>query len=203
MVYPRDPMSNPDLRYWMAFARVPRVGGKRTRLLEQHFGTMREACEAPRLDLQAAGLDESTLRSVLRSRTKVDPDQELTAIERAGIAALTWNDRGSPRLKEIDDAPPVLFVQGSIEERDEWSVVVVGTRRVSAYGRQMAEELSRGLATNLITVVSGLARGVDGIAHQAALDAGGGLWRSSRRAWTRSIHRSTKGWRRRSPNRAR
>ena len=130
--------------------------------------------EAPRAELQAAGLDESTPRSVLRSRAKVDPDQELEAIDRAGIAAFTWNDPGyPPRLKEIDDAPPVLFAQGTIEDRDEWSVAVVGTRRVSAYRRQMAEELSRGLATNSITVVSGLARGVDGIAHRAALNAGG------------------------------
>lgn len=130
--------------------------------------------EAPRAELQAAGLDESTLRSVLRSRAKVDPDQELEAIDRTGIAAFTWNDPGyPPRLKEIDDAPSVLFVQGTIEDRDEWSVAVVGTRRVSAYERQMAEELSRGLATNSITVVSGLARGVDGIAHRAALDARG------------------------------
>lgn len=167
-------MTNPDLGYWLAFARVPRVGGMRARLLEQHFGAMRAAWEAPRADLQAAGLDESTLRSVLRTRGKVDPDQELEAIARAGIEAFTWNDPGyPPRLKEIDDAPPVLFVQGTLEDRDEWSVAVVGTRRVSAYGRQMTEELSRGLATNSITVVSGLARGVDGIAHRAALDAGG------------------------------
>ena len=145
----------------------------RARLLEQHFGSIHATWETPRADLLAAGLDESTVRSLLRTRGKVEPDQELEAIDRTGLAAFTWNDPGyPPRLKEIDEAPPMLFVQGTLEDRDEWSVAVVGTRRVSAYGRQMTEELSRGLATNSITVVSGLARGVDGIPHRAALDAG-------------------------------
>jgi DNA processing protein len=76
-------------------------------------------------------------------------------------------------LKEIDQPPPVLYLRGSITAKDCWAVAVVGTRRVSAYGRQVAEELASSSGANGVTVVSGLARGVDAIAHQSALKAGG------------------------------
>ena len=167
-------MTHPDLPYWLTFARVPRIGGMRTALLEAHFDNLREAWHAPRIELQAAGLDDSTIRSAIRARGTVDPEAELAALQAAHVVAFTWHDpEYPPRLKQIDDRPPLLYMRGEIESRDEWSVAVVGTRRVTAYGRQMTEELSRGLASNSVTVVSGLARGVDGIAHRAALDAGG------------------------------
>jgi DNA processing protein len=167
-------MTHPDLPYWLALTRVPRIGGARIALLEQHFGSLREAWSAPRSELQAAGLDDTTIRSLFQVRPTVEPEAELAPLEQAGVQAFTWHDpEYPPRLKEIVDRPPLLFVEGTIEDRDEWSVAVVGTRRVSAYGRQMAEELSRGLAANSVTVVSGLARGVDGVAHRAALEAGG------------------------------
>ena len=75
-------------------------------------------------------------------------------------------------MKEIDNAPPVLYLKGSLLEDDEWSVAVVGTRRITSYGRQVANEITHTLASSGITVVSGLARGVDAIAHHAALNAG-------------------------------
>jgi len=87
---------------------------------------------------------------------------------------MTWEDSDYPRrLKEINQAPPVLFVNGSINVEDDWAVAVVGTRRVTAYGRQVTAEIARFLAQNGVTVVSGLARGVDAIAHQTAIQAGG------------------------------
>jgi DNA processing protein len=76
-------------------------------------------------------------------------------------------------LREIDDAPPLLYLKGELVTQDELAVAVVGTRRPTPYGRQVAEEMSYQLAGNLVTVVSGLARGIDGIAHRAALQAGG------------------------------
>jgi DNA processing protein len=76
-------------------------------------------------------------------------------------------------LKEIDQPPPVLYCLGEYLPEDEWAVAIVGTRRISPYGRQVTEEIASHLARNGVTVVSGLARGVDGVAHQAALNAGG------------------------------
>ena len=76
-------------------------------------------------------------------------------------------------LREIPEAPAVLFIRGALTEADRWGIGIVGTRNVSAYGREAAETLARDLAANRLTIVSGLARGVDGAAHQAALKAGG------------------------------
>ena len=168
--------SRADLPYWLAFVRVPRIGfgSRRMALLEARFSTMADAWSAPRPDLLAAGLDAPIVDNLLKVRAGSDPMKELENLQRAGVQAYTWHDpQYPPRLREIDERPPVLFVRGSIEPRDEWSVAVVGTRRVSPYGRQVAEELSRDLARNDITIVSGLARGVDAITHEAALDAGG------------------------------
>jgi DNA processing protein len=90
-----------------------------------------------------------------------------------GVRALTWHDEAyPPSLKEIFDRPPVLYVRGDLTAADAWAVAVVGTRRATVYGRQAAEELSGALARNKITVVSGLARGIDSIAHRAALKNG-------------------------------
>jgi DNA processing protein len=124
--------------------------------------------------LRAAGLDATTAQACIDARAQVDPDRELELLHEHGVQAITWNDPAYPRqLLEVFDRPPVLFVRGSLVPADDWAVAVVGTRRVSVYGRQAAEELTRGLAGNRVTVVSGLARGVDAIAHRAALDAGG------------------------------
>lgn len=95
-------------------------------------------------------------------------------IHAQGITVLTWEDEGYPhRLKEIGQSPPVLYVRGELLPEDEWAIAIVGTRRVTHYGRQVAEEVAAAMAHNGITVVSGLARGVDAVAHQGALNAGG------------------------------
>jgi len=107
-------------------------------------------------------------------RASVDLDKVLGRMKAQGIGILTWDDDLYPkRLKEIDQPPPVLYVRGVLTTEDSWAVAVVGTRRVSAYGRQVTEEVASFLATNGVTVISGLARGVDAIAHQSALKAGG------------------------------
>ncbi len=167
-------MDEVERKYWIAFSRVPRIGRVRVSQLEDHFGRLSAAWEASSGELRAAGLDASTVEACLTTRRTVDPDAELESLHRHGIQALTWHDAGYPRqLQEVFDRPPVLFVRGSLTPADDWAVAVVGTRRVSVYGRQAAEEMSRGLAANRVTVISGLARGVDAIAHRAALEAGG------------------------------
>jgi DNA processing protein len=91
-----------------------------------------------------------------------------------GINILTWEDENYPRrLKDIDQPPPVLYLRGDLAPGDEWAVAIVGTRRITSYGRQVTEEVASTLARNGVTVVSGLARGVDAVAHQAALNVGG------------------------------
>ena len=167
-------MDEIERKYWISFSRVPRIGRVRVAQLEEHFGLLARAWDASSGELRAAGLDAATVTACVAARERVNPDDELELLHRHGVEAITWHDDAYPRLlREIYDLPPVLFIKGKLLPVDEWSVAVVGTRRVSVYGRQAAEEMARGLAANRVTVVSGLARGVDGIAHRAAIEAGG------------------------------
>lgn len=163
-----------ERRYWIGFNLARGVGPARLRRLLEHFGDVGAAWEAPAGDLQAAGLDRRTLENVLTVRRQVDLDQILRQADAAGIRVVTWAAAEYPRnLLSIAAPPPVLFVRGDLTEADEWAVALVGTRRATAYGREVARELAGGLAASGVTVVSGLARGIDAAAHRAALDAGG------------------------------
>ena len=141
-------------------------------LLEGHFGSLSRAWEADSMELAGAGLDRGTVRHIANQRPKIDPDRELEALRTAGVKAVTWHDSEYPsRLGEIYDKPPVLYVKGDLPPDDARPVAVVGTRRATAYGREVAHQLSSELARAGVTIVSGLARGIDGIAHRAALEA--------------------------------
>lgn len=163
-----------DTKYWVAFSRISAVGRARIERLERRFGALEEAWRAGAADLRAAGLEEKVVSSIVEQRSAISPESEMDRLQRLGIDALTWNDpRYPPRLKQIYERPPVLYVRGTLEERDEWSLGVVGTRRATTYGRQAAETIAGDLARQQITIISGLARGIDTVAHQAALAAGG------------------------------
>lgn len=167
--------ASPDeAKFWVAFNRIPGVGTKRYQAMLARFGSLAEAWNATRSELREAGLDQRTVRVIAEERLNIEPDAEWERLEKACIRTLTWNDTAYPaRLKEIDDAPPLLYVKGDLVPQDDLSVAVVGTRRATPYGRQVAEEMSFQLAANHITIVSGLARGIDAIAHRSALQAGG------------------------------
>ena len=161
-----------ELKFWIAFNRVPRIGRARFMVLESYFGTMDRAWHASGSDLKDAGIDSKTAQLVVTSRATIDPDAELERLAKSDINAFTWHDASYPsRLKEIYDLPPVIYVRGTLSPEDERSVAVVGTRNASVYGREVAHRLTYDLARSGVTIVSGLARGIDGIAHRAALDA--------------------------------
>ena len=167
-------MDRNELQYWVAFGRVPQIGRARFLLLEAHFPSIEAAWKAGPASLQQAGLKGAALSALLAARDGITPEEELEKLDRLGVRSLTWHDDAYPaRLKEIHDKPPLLYVRGELTANDEWSIALVGTRRATAYGRQAAEELATGLANNGITVVSGLARGIDTIGHRSVLAAGG------------------------------
>lgn len=166
--------SEREKRYWVGFNLVKGIGAVRFRRLLSEFDSLENAWHAPSSALRKSGLGEKHLENLLLIRTQVDLDRYWEVLEKKGIQILTWMDDSYPRLlKEIDQSPPVLYVRGELSVSDEIAVAVVGTRRVTKYGRQIAEEVAAGLAQNGVTVISGLARGIDAIAHQAALDVGG------------------------------
>ncbi len=163
-----------DIKYWIALNHVPLLGTVRFRRLEAYFGDLRKAWEASPGELKAAGIEEAPVREILAARDTVSPDAEMEKLQRAAVRPITWSQPEHPwRLKEIPDPPPVLYVKGTLQPEDERAVAVVGTRGPTVYGREAAGVLTADLARNGITIVSGLARGIDGIAHRAALDNGG------------------------------
>ncbi len=146
----------------------------RFQALLRYFGDARTAWEAPVGELQQAGLSNRLIENLIHLRSTISLEQVWDNIQSLGINVLTWEDEGYPcRLREIEQPPPVLYIRGELTSEDERSVAVVGTRRVTSYGRRVAEDIASTLAQNGVTVISGLARGVDAIAHQAALEAGG------------------------------
>ncbi len=163
-----------DLRYWLGFNRVRGIGPVRLRALLDAFGSVRAAWEASPEALQDVGLDRRTLGHFIQAREALDLRQLEAAVERAKVRVYTWDDPAYPAaLRDLVDSPPVLFVRGELRDQDDWALAVVGTRKPTTYGREVAHQFATELAQQGITVVSGLARGIDAIAHRAALDAGG------------------------------
>jgi DNA processing protein len=163
------------LGYWIALSQTPGLGAARFRLLETHFeGDLESAWKARQRELRASGIGGGVVKAIAECREKISPDGELERLARSGVVALTWHDAQYPRrLKEIADAPPVLYCRGQLYPDDETSVAVVGTRRPTDYGYRVTAELCAELAARGVAVVSGLALGIDARAHKATLDAGG------------------------------
>jgi DNA processing protein len=160
--------------YWVGFNMVKGIGSVRFKTLLDAFGNAEAAWNASPQALLEAGLSRKIVESFQRVRKSVSLEQVWQRLQSLDVQVLTWEDEGFPcHLKEIDQPPPVLYIRGTLTPEDEWAVAIVGTRRVTAYGRQVAEDVATALARNGVTIVSGLARGVDSIAHQAALNAGG------------------------------
>ncbi len=160
--------------YWVGFNLVRGIGAVRLRNLINYFGDLQVAWHAPLDALQSAGLPPKVLDNLTQVRKGVNLEHVWDNIQQQKIQVMTWDEEAYPRrLKEIDQPPPVLYVRGELQPEDDWAVAVVGTRRMSVYGRQIAQELSHCLAQNGITVVSGLARGVDAVAHDSSLASGG------------------------------
>jgi DNA processing protein len=163
------------LKYWVGFSRVPGIGPVRLRALLEHMGgDIQTAWQVSAATLRAVGLDQRTIETFLALRARLDLDAELKRAYDLGVRVLTWESLEYPALlKAIPNPPPVLYVCGDLLPQDALAVGVVGTRQASVYGREVTRRLVQGLATSGVTVVSGLAYGIDTCAHRAALDAGG------------------------------
>jgi DNA processing protein len=167
-------VSNKDIKYGVGFSLVPGIGRVKLTQLENYFSSLEAAWQAAPADLKQSGLDTSSIHAITSWRPKISLEAEMEKLDRYGVKVFTYHDPDYPsRLKEIYDYPPLLYVRGSLLPEDEWCLAVVGTRRATVYGRQVTEEIVADLARSKITIVSGLARGIDSIAHQSALDTGG------------------------------
>ena len=161
-------------KYWLGFSLVPGIGPKRLLLLAKAFGNLTNAWEANESQLRAAGLDEETTANLLQMQAKLDLDAEMSRVEQVGAHLLTPEDANYPALlKNMPDAPLTLYVRGRLTAQDDLALAVVGTRKATGYGKDAAAYFSRHLADEGVTIVSGLAHGIDAAAHRSALEAGG------------------------------
>lgn len=163
-----------DLGFWIALTRVRGIGPRRFDRLMEVFGSAQRAWEAAPGELAGAGLDRRTVDALLAARRRVDPAREPESLRAMGCTTITRRDASYPSLlAEIYDPPPVLYVKGELTSADAVAVAIVGTRGASSYGRMAAEHLASGVAQAGVTVVSGLAVGIDAAAHRGALEGGG------------------------------
>jgi len=163
-----------ERNYWLAFSYVKGIGSVRYKKLLAYFGSLSTAWQAGKNDLILSGLTPKVVDAILSTRNQLIVDDLEASLTKRGISCLIWNDPAYPKfLSEIPQAPPVLYLIGEIKAQDDLAFAIVGTRNVTGYGRQVTKDTAECLAASGVTIVSGLARGVDAIAHQAALDAGG------------------------------
>lgn len=159
---------------WVGWSLIRGIGPARFRQLLEAFGSARQAWQAPRAELVRAGLPEKLAQEVEERRAQLRPEALLEQWQHKGIHVLTWEDPNyPPRLKHIPQSPPVLYLRGEWTPQDDWAVAVVGTRKPTAYGRRVTQDVVAFLVEHRVTVVSGLARGIDGLAHRTALETGG------------------------------
>jgi DNA processing protein len=163
-----------DRKYWLGFSLVPEIGPRRIAQLLGWFGDLQSAWTATEAQLREAGLEHQPVSNLLRVRSHINLDAQMERIHRVGAAFITQADDHFPALlRSLPDAPPVLYVRGTLTGDDNRALAIVGTRKATSYGRDAASVLSRQLAQQGITIISGLAQGIDAIAHRAALEAGG------------------------------
>lgn len=173
-----DPLAksrHPELLDHLALALVPGLGPKLTAAVLTHFGSAAAARRATVPQLEAIPLIGTKLATrFAEALRKVDVDAEVKLLDRFGVANLLLGTEGYPAaLASIPDPPPLLYYRGGFDPADTNAIGIVGSRQCTSYGKKTAERLAAGLARAGWTVVSGLARGIDGAAHRGALEAGG------------------------------
>lgn len=171
-----------DARELLILSAIPGVGPARLRALVNHFdgtcgvfsATARELSCVEVLDRRTASSILSFLRNSQRTEATAQADIQLSRLNKLDARIVTlWDDSYPGNLKRVYDPPPFLFIRGTLLQRDEISIAVVGTRNPSHYGTQLAGAFARELVLRGFSVISGLARGVDTLAHESAIRAGG------------------------------
>ncbi|MBL8799021.1 MAG: DNA-protecting protein DprA [Planctomycetia bacterium] len=165
----------PEVRDLLALHMVPGLGPRLTAALLERFGSAAAVRQATASELQSVPhIGPKLARDFHAALQTLDVDAEVAQLERFETSVLAMGQPGYPAaLAEVASAPPLLYVRGGLLPTDTNAVALVGSRHCTAYGRRVAERLAGDLARAGYTVISGLARGIDGAAHRGALQAGG------------------------------
>jgi DNA processing protein len=165
---------NKEHIYFNAFNQVGQIGSVRFRKLLNHFPDMETAWRAPMGEYLRAGLEEPIVQKILEIKTQIEPEAEFEKLLKKAVTLLTYPEESYPKLlKEIPNPPMILYILGTIQAKDEMAVAVVGSRKFSQYGQQVTQDIVRDLVRANITVVSGLALGIDALAHRTAVEFDG------------------------------
>lgn len=164
-----------DRLYWLGWQYLMPGAGKRLWSLVEYFGSPRTAWEASVKDLYTVpGWEGERAGGLAERRSQLDPQKEAAKLASMGISYVCHSDPGYPEnLAAIYDPPPVIFFKGRLNAADKLSVAIVGTRKPSPYGLLVAEKLAKDLTALGVTIVSGMARGIDSAAHRGALENSG------------------------------
>jgi DNA processing protein len=159
---------------WLALILTPAMGTTRTWRVMQQLGEPERLFEASLTELEGLGMPAHSAQFVFEGKARAAAEDERNRVMQSGGGILTPGEEAYPdRLREIYDPPAVLWIRGDVGQLSRPGIAVVGTRHPSPYGSGMAEMLSRDLAARRLTILSGMARGVDTAAHKGALEARG------------------------------
>jgi DNA processing protein len=164
-----------DNFYWLALSLTRGLGSILIKRLLDRFKTPEAVFHAPLKDLmQIEGLGERVAGEIRRGPQEKAVKREFSLLEKVGGTILTLKDEAYPkRLKDIYDPPALLYIRGQLRRDDELAIAIVGSRKTSPYGRWFTERIGRDLAGHGVTIISGLARGIDSVAHMGAIEGGG------------------------------
>jgi DNA processing protein len=164
-----------EVFYWLALSLTPGIGSTLMRRLLDRFNTPEAVFHAPMKELsKIEGLGEKVVQEIRKGPLEKVVERELSLLREVGGRVITLKDEEYPkRLKDIYDPPALLYVRGELKKEDEFAISIVGSRKTTPYGRWFTEKVSQELARHGVTIVSGMARGIDSLAHWGAISGGG------------------------------
>jgi len=164
-----------DIKYWLAFNFIPDIGPVLAGRLLSAFGSPENIFQMSASELkQVEDIGETRAKNIVSFNQWDIIDREIEKAEKSRVQLIPRNDRAYPEMmKRIHGAPTVLYVKGELKDTDRYAIAMVGSRISSNYGMQIAERMGHKLSASGLTVVSGMARGIDSVSHKGALKAGG------------------------------
>ena len=167
-------MSDENTEFWLGLTKLEGLGVRGAHRVVEHFGSPQAAYMASLTELESCGIPARVAQSIFAQAGLKEAARDLEASAKAGCQVVAYSsDDYPPLLKQIPDPPLVLYVRGDAKVLSRYAVAIVGTRRPTAYGGQVAQRLARDLAQRQLVIVSGLARGIDSAAHRGAIEAKG------------------------------
>ena len=167
-------MSDEDTQFWLGLTKLEGLGVRGAHRLVEHFGSPQAAYMASLTELESCGIPAHVAQSIFAQAGLKEAARDLEASAKTCCQVVAYSSDDYPaRLKQIPDPPLVLYVRGDVKVLSRYALAIVGTRRPTAYGSQVAQRLARDLAQRQLVIVSGLARGIDSPAHRGALEAAG------------------------------